>query len=96
MTLDEFRASLEADAPPAELTDALTALWHDARGDWDAAHECAQRDRGPDGAWVHGYLHRVEGDARNARGWYKRAGRPYPSVPTTEEWPGIARELLAR
>jgi hypothetical protein len=42
MTLAEFRATLAAPEPPAGLSEALTALWHDARGDWDAAHRTAQ------------------------------------------------------
>ena len=32
--------------------------------------------RSPDGAWVHAYLHRKEGDAGNAGYWYTRAGQP--------------------
>ena len=47
----------------------------EARGDWDAAHDLAQRQGGPDGAWVHAYLHRKEGGAPNAAYWYARAQR---------------------
>lgn len=32
MTLDGFRQSLTATAPPAELTHALAGLWSDAKG----------------------------------------------------------------
>lgn len=55
---------------------ALQALWHAARGDWDAAHEAAQVGRDADSAWVHALLHREEGDDSNAAYWYRRAGRP--------------------
>ena len=41
MTLEEFRATLSASAPPA-VTPALIALWWDAKGDWARAHETAQ------------------------------------------------------
>jgi hypothetical protein len=66
MTLDDFRSSLTATEPPAGLTSALTGLWWHAKGDWKRAHESAQRDEGPEGSWVHAYLHRKEGDQGNA------------------------------
>ena len=47
MTLDDFRQSLTAAKPPAELTLALAGLWWDAKGDWTRAHESAQQDEGP-------------------------------------------------
>ena len=43
MDLTGFRASLSAPEPPA-LSPALRALWLDARGNWDGAHEAAQAD----------------------------------------------------
>jgi hypothetical protein len=67
MTLDEFRGSLAATEPPAaSLAPALAGLWWDAKGDWTRAHESAQQDEGVEGAWVHAYLHRKEGDQGNA------------------------------
>jgi len=39
MTMDEFRKSLIAAQPPAELAPALVGLWWDAKGDWTRAHE---------------------------------------------------------
>jgi hypothetical protein len=47
-----------------------------------------------EGAWAHAYLHRVEGDLRNAGGWYGRAGKPPSTAPLPEEWETIARALL--
>lgn len=55
---------------------ALQALWHAAHGEWTAAHEAAQASDDADAAWVHALLHRQEGDAANARYWYRRAGKP--------------------
>ena len=82
--------------PSDGLSPALRALWHLARGEWDAAHTCAQREPGPDGAWVHAHLHRVEGDLANAGYWYRRAERPPADSPLDEEWEEIAAALLAR
>ena len=66
MTLDGFRKSLTEASPPPGLSHALAGLWWDAKGDWKRAHESAQQDEGPDGSWVHAYLHRKEGDNGNA------------------------------
>ncbi|MBM4012705.1 MAG: hypothetical protein FJ286_15265 [Planctomycetes bacterium] len=45
-------------------------------GDWDAAHDLAQRHEGDVTAdWLHAVLHKLEGDTGNARYWYRRCGR---------------------
>ena len=52
------------------------ALDHAVAGRWDEAHEIAQAHEGePLFDWLHAVLHKVEGDAGNARYWYHRAGR---------------------
>jgi len=97
MSFAEFQQSIAgAGGPPKEAGPALLALWHDARGDWDRAHACAQEDAGRDGAWVHAYLHRKEGDLGNAGYWYARARRPVPAEGVTldAEWAEIARAFL--
>ena len=94
MNLDDFKTSLERDGPPDGLGLALSALWHDAKGDWDKAHKLAQELRDETGAWVHAYLHRVEGDDSNAGYWYRRAGKPHCSLPLEQEWTEIAGTLL--
>ncbi len=94
MDFQTYRNSLAADAPPAELSMALQALWWQAKGDWQRAHQCAQQQPDPEGAWAHAYLHRVEGDLGNAGGWYGRAGRPVSAAPLDEEWETIARALV--
>ena len=96
MDLDAFRASVAAPTPPESLSLALKALWLDAHGDWDGAHEAAQADEGGDGDWVHAYLHRKEGDAGNAAYWYRRARRPVCSASLAQEWDEIAQNLLER
>jgi hypothetical protein len=93
VTLDEFRQTLNAASPPS-LPPLLRALWHDAKGDWDEAHRIAQDVSGSDGAWVHAYLHRKEGDRSNARYWYQQAGQPSASDSLEAEWERIVAELL--
>jgi hypothetical protein len=94
MTVDEFRLSSSAPEPPAGLSQALAGLWWDAKGDWKRAHESAQEDSGREGAWVHAYLHRKEGDHDNAAYWYARAGKPVCREPLDAEWMGIVKALL--
>jgi hypothetical protein len=91
MTVEEFRAS-----HGAVFSGALLALWWDARGDWNRAHEIAQDVAGVDGAWVHAYLHRKEGDVENAGYWYRRAGRDVATGDSHLEWEGIVQEMLGR
>ena len=93
MTLAEFVATLRDSAPPP-VGDALRALWHDARGDWDAAHGIAQDIHDRSGSWVHAYLHRKEGDQGNAAYWYRRAGQSSASGPLDAEWNAIVTALL--
>lgn len=96
MDLAAFRKSLEREVPPEGMAAPLIALWHLARGDWAAAHGAAQESDGPDGAWVHAHLHRVEGDPDNAAYWYRRAGREVSAALLQDEWTEIAAALLER
>jgi hypothetical protein len=91
MTVAEFEAA-GADA----FQGVLLALWWDAKGDWGRAHEVAQDVPGADGAWVHAYLHRKEGDLGNASYWYRRAGRSVASGDLRAEWESMVAELLQR
>jgi hypothetical protein len=86
MTLEQFRQSLTATEPPMGLTLALTALWWDGKSDWTRAHESAQQDEGMEGAWVHAYLHRKEGDQGNAFYWYGRTGTITLGEECPNEW----------
>jgi hypothetical protein len=96
VNLQEFQASVAEDSPPEGLSAALLVLWHDAKGDWNHAHGMAQDLEDADGAWVHAYLHRVEGDLANAGYWYRRANRAPTSQSLEDEWAEIARELLSQ
>jgi len=96
MEFTDFKTSLTLEVPPSALDHALSALWWDAKGDWNKAHQCAQADEGADGAWVHAYLHRREGDLGNAGYWYRRARKNVAEGQLSDEWEAIARALLAR
>jgi hypothetical protein len=43
MTMAQFTRTLSDSAPP-QVSPALVALWHDARGDLQSAHNVAQDD----------------------------------------------------
>ena len=94
MTLAELKATLTSPTPPAGLSSPLLAMWHDGRGDWDAAHRVAQDIDDADGSWIHAYLHRKEGDTWNADYWYRKATKERPSCSLSEEWEEIARQLI--
>ncbi len=94
MDLKGFKESLDRNTPPEDLGRALQALWYQAKGEWDTAHRLAQSPDDRIGAWVHAFLHRVEGDISNATYWYGRAGKTISSAPLNEEWEEIVSALL--
>jgi hypothetical protein len=66
----------------ADLKKALQQL---ERGDWQAAHVIVQADEESRLAcWAHGIAHLMEGDAANARYWYRAAERNFPAQPSIE------------
>jgi hypothetical protein len=55
------------------------------KGDWKGAHQIVQRDEESALAcWGHGIVHLMEGDAANARYWYRKAKRPFAEDPAAE------------
>ena len=90
----DLKASLSDAAPSATLSPPLAALWWAAKGDWDKAHGIVMGEEGADAAWVHAYLHRVEGDLPNAGYWYRAAGKPVAKGALEAEWDAIAAALL--
>jgi hypothetical protein len=90
----DFSASLSASAPASGLEPPLVALWWAAKGQWDQAHMIVQDEASADAAWVHAYLHRVEGDLGNAGYWYRQAGQPVPKDSLEAEWERIVSALL--
>src|SRR5262249_49794897 len=96
MDFKAFKASTAAANPPSETALAVQALWWDAKGEWDKAHDCAQAQDDDIGAWVHAYLHRKEGDLSNASYWYRGAGKAVATGSLDAEWAVIAQALLAK
>lgn len=64
-------------------------------GDWQRAHEVAQRlEADPRACWLHAVVHRIEGDVANARYWYRRCRRELrANVSTDDELREIAAAL---
>ena len=93
VSMADLKASLLNVAPAPGLAPPLAALWWAAKGDWDAAHKLVQDEDTKDAAWVHAYLHRVEGDLSNAGYWYRRAARPAATDSLDAEWQRIADAL---
>lgn len=94
MSIADFKASLSGAAPAPQFGAPLAALWWAAKGNWDEAHKIAQDQDSADAAWVHAYLHRVEGDLGNAGYWYRRAGKPVATGSLETEWEQMISTLL--
>jgi len=94
--LSDMNESSFQDRPDPPAPPLLHAVWLGLRGEWAAAHGIVQADDGSDAAWVHAWLHRVEGDAPNAAYWYRRAGKAVAEGSTDVEGEAIARALSAR
>ena len=90
----EFKASFSGATPAPGLNAPLAALWWAAKGGWDQAHKIVQDEPTADAAWVHAYLHRVEGDPGNAGYWYRRAGKPVAGGAIETEWEAIASAMI--
>ena len=54
-------------------------------GKWDESHQMIQSFSDQMSCLIHGYLHRVEGDLKNARYWYNRANMTMPENTLEEE-----------
>jgi hypothetical protein len=90
MTLEVLKKfATEADVPPKPPH--LRAMWHDAKGNWNAAHEMVQQLSDPLAHHIHAYLHRKEGDVSNSKYWYSRSGIAYDG---TKSFDQEAEEIL--
>ena len=76
---------------PDPLARAVELL---AAGDWQPAHEIVQKDKSTLAAWLHGIVHILEGDLRNAKGWYERAEREFPDPAAVQDEIAAARRAL--
>lgn len=94
MQFETFQQTLKEDVPPADATVQLTAMWYDARDNWNKAHSMVDNLNDSTSCWVHAYLHRKEGDTGNADYWYRKAGKKRPESTLQEEWKIIVQALL--
>ena len=94
MDYNKFLTSIDDERPAPKLSETLTSLWWDKKGEWDTAHSIAQKIPTVQGSSVHAYLHREEGVLWNADYWYSRAGRKRPSITLEEEWKSLVKEML--
>jgi len=95
MTYDAFVKSIQNQEPTGS-TPYLNALWHEKKGDWNKAHEIVQDLHSWEAAWIHAYLHRVEGDPGNAGYWYRKANKPVPKISLEDEWEELVTYFLTR
>jgi hypothetical protein len=94
MDIAAFKESINTTEVPTQASVYLKALWYDAKGDWEKAHELIQDLPDKNAAWIHAYLHRKEGDIWNADYWYRNAGKKRPAVSLQEEWEQLAAAFL--
>ena len=94
MLFEKFQASLSHELPPAGIDPLLEALWYDAKGDWEKSHNIAQDIESKEGALIHAYLHRKEGDLWNADYWYAKAGKKMYQGALEDEWISLVKTLL--
>jgi hypothetical protein len=95
MNKEMFLKSIDDDSPPEDLEPYLAGLWHARHGDWDTAHELVQDETTAEAAWVHAYLHRVEGDNPNAAYWYNIAGKRPFTGEFEDEWHEMVSTFFA-
>jgi hypothetical protein len=93
VSMTDLKASLSDAHPAATLSPPLAALWWAAKGKWDQAHRIVMNEETADAAWVHAYLHRVEGDLGNAGYWYRQANQPVAKDSLDAEWERIVSAL---
>ena len=74
------------------------AVDHALAGEWEKAHLIVQDlDGNRIADWIHGIVHRMEGDLDNARYWYGKCGRELSEkLSTKAELQEIEKELGAQ
>lgn len=82
-------------APSSAVNDSLgKAVDLLAAGDWQAAHTIVQQEKSVLGSWLHGIVHILEGDLKNAQGWYQRAERAFPDPGAVQSEIAAARKAV--
>lgn len=95
MKYQDFIDSLSQKTCPRKLEPRLQALWYDATGDWNNAHEIVQSMEDSVSARIHAYLHRKQGDEWNSRYWHRQAGSTFPEhLSLEQEWESLVTMLV--
>jgi len=94
INFNAFEDALKLQNPPTHWPQTLQALWFDAKGDWQSAHDLVDGAPEQNAKWVHAYLHRKERDEWNAGYWYRQAGRSFPKNTLKEEFKQLVKALL--
>ena len=94
MNKTAFQYSLTLESPPDEMSDLLKSLWYDAKGDWEKSHGLISEIETKEGALIHAYLHRKEGDQWNADYWYRKAGAKRPDISLQKEWEQLVETFI--
>ena len=81
----------ESSGSSETLTEAVEHL---ERGEWQPAHVIVQKETSTLAAWLHGIVHILEGDMKNAQGWYKRADRAFPGAAAVQSEIAAARRAV--
>jgi hypothetical protein len=91
---DFYKLVEHLEVPPSSWKKEKAALWWDAKGNWEKAHELVDSLTSPTAAWIHAYLHRKEGDQWNAEYWYRQACKPVPDKSLQEEFEELVIALM--
>ena len=86
-------ATTDTPRPTDALSRAVELL---AAGQWQPAHEIVQKEKSTLAAWLHGIVHILEGDLKNARGWYGRADRAFPGPDAVQDEITAARQAVEK
>ena len=92
--VQKFKESLIQKEPNHNWSRSIKALWWDAKGHWDRAHNLVDGYDTLNANAVHAYLHRKEGDDWNANYWYGRSKRPFFKGSLDQEWQILLEEFL--
>jgi len=77
-----------------ELNELKSAVDAALQGNWEQAHEIAQKSEALMAHWIHAVLHKIEGDTSNSRYWYARVSKNYEDyLDPILELKAIAAEL---
>lgn len=81
----------------ASRQDLIQAVDLAQAGDWEGAHAKTQEMEGDALAdWLHAVLHKIEGDASNARYWYGRVLQSYEDFPDPKAELAALRQAIDR